>query len=138
MIKIFEKDLTFGQRRELYFKTFVNKFFEKTDGRDGDYIHKTNQKKLELKSETYSLNSKLKKRIGKESPNLFIETLSKIEENTSGGPKQAIEKNCYWYAHLFYKDIFVLFKTTEIFKWFEKNKKNYIRIKIPNTIGPIH
>ena len=57
----------------------------------------------------------LKKRIGKESPNLFIETLSKIEENTSGGPKQAIEKNCYWYAHLFYNDIFVLFKKTEIF-----------------------
>ena len=134
MIKIFEEDLTFGQKRELYFKTFVNKIFDKTDGRDGDFIHIKNKKKLELKSEEYNLVPNLEKVDfqNKITPNLFIETLSVYHQGKIGGPEQALKKNCFWYAHFFENNIFVLFKTEKIVEWFKKNKEKYRKILIPN------
>lgn len=92
----------------------------KTDGLKGDFI--VQGKKLELKTDYYD---------PQERSTFFMERYSDIARKTPGGPWQALEHKCFYYAYFFPKrDIMYLFQTKQLVDRLESlNLQRLIEVK---------
>lgn len=118
----FQKDLKFGQSKELEFCNLFPGKLKQTDGRKGDLlIIKTNQK-IELKTE---------RRASTETNNIFVELHSHHVNKTDGGPVQAFKAGCSHIVWQFADGVVLVYEIRAFLTRFSKLvKMGFFKMKI--------
>jgi hypothetical protein len=91
-----------GQR--LFYEAFCDEL-EPIDGFTGDFKFRDSDVKLELKTDFYDM---------RKTPNFFIERFSSVEKESPGGPWQALEHGCKYYAYFYVNNLTLFIFDTEI------------------------
>ena len=124
----FKKQLTVGQRgAQLFHERFKTEFkLTRTDGKEGDFI--MGKHRLELKTDDRAIGS---------TENIFIEQYRNTNSYAPGGPWQAKEHGCKYFAYYFWNDNkYFLFNTDKLLKGLPKLIKGKNPIEICNSSYP--
>lgn len=114
----FNEDLKTGKKGQQMVVKVGSSILKELDGRKNDLELIKTKETVELKTESYKLNSKKKfSREKRSTPNIFIERWSDEKRGHIGGPFQALNKGSKFYMHVFANKKVVLFKTKELVKF---------------------
>lgn len=136
----FNNDLKIGKKGQQNVVRISDGLLKELDGRKNDLELTRTKETVELKTESYKLNSNRKfNRSRKTTPNLFIERWSDEKRCHIGGPFQALAKGSKFYMHVFANKKVVLFKTKELVKYLNQldftQKYSKRKASIFNKVG---
>jgi hypothetical protein len=113
-----------GAIGEAIFFSAHSDILEKSPDLKADFLLSYNGEAIELKSDSYDLNS---------TPNLFLERWSNIEAGKPGGPWQAQANGSKWFVYFFPVNlIYYRFDVNQLVAHIDQNVAEYKTRNIPN------
>lgn len=85
-----------GALGETLYYNAISKDYDRSDGRAGDYKHRTDGHKMELKTDTYDMTT---------TENFFMEYQSDKGRAKPGGPFQAQQHGCKYYTYFYIQNL---------------------------------